>query len=101
MTLAYGFAKAVVTGDPWLKGSASPGETQYHIHADLDVGGTTWDVAINVGTDDSDDLLQYKLVFDYHHTIAATLAAAPVGRNDLTGTKALPALNFQRSDILA
>jgi len=101
MTLAYGFAKAKVTGEPSLKGSRTRQETQYHVHTDLDVGGATWDVAVNVGTDDSDDLLQYKLVFDFHHAVTGQLAAASAGRNDLTGQDALPALDFLRSDVLA
>jgi uncharacterized protein YukJ len=59
------------------------------------------DVAINVGTNDADDLLQYRLVYDYHHPLTQTLAAAPIGETDLTGTTALPALDFLRSDVLA
>lgn len=101
MTLPYGFAKAKIIGDPWIKASRLKHETQYHLHADLDVAGEKWDVAINIGTDDSDDLLQYKIVLDYHHPITEQLAAAAAGRNDLTDTAALPALDFQRSDVLA
>ncbi len=101
MTLPYGFAKATVTGDPWLKPSPGPRETQYHVHATLDVAGNSWDVAINVGTDDADDLLVYKLVCDFHHPFLANLSGAPMGRNDLAGTTGLPALDFQRSDVLA
>jgi uncharacterized protein YukJ len=101
MALAYGFAKAKVTGDPWLKGTTVHRERQYHVHANLDVGGEAWDVAVNVGTDDSDDLLQYKLVFDYHHPLTGQLAEATAGRTDLTGQSTLPALDFLRSDVLA
>jgi len=32
------------------------------------------DVAINVGTNDADDLLKYKLIFDFRHSIIQTLA---------------------------
>jgi hypothetical protein len=37
--------------------------------------GTTaqWDSAINVGTNDSDDLLQFKLVYDFQHPFVQTL----------------------------
>jgi uncharacterized protein YukJ len=101
ITLPYGFAKATVTGDPWLKASRGPRETQYHVHAGLDVAGEPWDVAINVGADDADDLLVYKLVYDFHHAVLADLLKAPMGRNDLAGTNRLPALDFQRSDVLA
>ena len=76
-------------------------ETQYHIHAALDVAGAAWDSAINVGTNDADDLLRYRLAYDFHHPVTAQLAAAPAGANVLTGTQALPALDFLRSDILA
>lgn len=101
MTLPYGFAKATVTGDPWLKPSPGPRGTEYHVHSTLDVAGNSWDVAINVGTDDADDLLVYKLVYDFHHPFLANLSGAPMGRNDLAGTTGLPALDFQRSDVLA
>ena len=89
-----------MTSDPWLKASRGPRETQYHVHATLDVAGNSWDVAINVGTDDADDLLVYKLVYDFHHSFLSDLPGAPMGRNDLTGTTQLPALDFQRSDVL-
>ena len=87
--------------NPTLKGSHIKHETQYHLHASLKVGAQTWDTAINVGTNDADDLLLYRLVFDFHHPILTTLKAAPAGFNDLTGTSALPALDFLRTDILA
>jgi len=60
-----------------------------------------WDTAINVGTTDSDDLLQYKLVYDFSHQITATLRPAAEGFTALTGTAAIPALDFLRSDVLA
>ncbi len=104
MTLGYGYVKAKVSSAPTLKGSRGHGkhahETQYHLHCALDVAGDAWDVAINVGTSDSDDLLKYKLVFDYRHPIVETLAAAAPGKADLTDQHALPALDFQRSDVL-
>jgi hypothetical protein len=37
------------------------------------VDGTKWDVAVNVGTNDADDLLKYKLIYDFHHPIIDTL----------------------------
>ena len=101
MTLPYGFLRGKITGSPFLKGSRRKHETQYHLHATAAVDGKSWDVAINVGTDDADDLLNYRLVFDFHHAIRETLQAAPVGFSELTGTQALPALDFLRSDILA
>ncbi len=108
MSLSYGYVKAKVAALPHLKGSRHRHETQYHLHVALDVatsdgGGATkrWDSAINVGTDDSDDLLRYKLVYDFHHSLAGQLAAAPPGSRDLTGTRDLPALDFLRSDLLA
>ncbi len=106
MTLSYGFVKCRLVSEPVLKPSHRGHETQYHLHAQLRVatpgGGTqTWDTAINVGTNDADDLLQYRLVFDYHHPIRTTLAKAKPGFNDLTGSDALPALDFLRTDVLA
>ena len=100
MPLPYGFLKGQIASDVWLKPSRGPGETQYHLHFSIKVAGQPWDVALNVGTDDDDDSLQFKLAFDFHHTITATLAASEAGRNDLTGQSALPALDFLRSDIL-
>jgi len=45
-------------------------------------------------------LLQYKLIFDFHHTIVGTLRSAGSGFAGLTDTKQLPALDFLRSDVL-
>ncbi|MET2831215.1 DUF2278 family protein [Mesorhizobium shangrilense] len=101
MSPSYGFAKAKINGAPVLKSKPLGHETQYHLHVPLDVAGAAWDVAINVGTNDSDDLLQYKLVFDFHHAVIQTLAAAAAGRNQLTDQNALPALDFMRSDLLS
>jgi uncharacterized protein YukJ len=100
MTLAYGFVKAKVVSDPVLKGTRRRHETQYHQHVSLLVSGTQWDVAINVGTSDSDDLLKYKLVYDFRHSIVETLRNATAGALALTGKTNLPALDFMRSDLL-
>lgn len=100
MTLPYGFAKATINGAPRLTSKRLRRETQYYVHVPLNVGGAAWDVAVNVGTDDADDLLRYKLVYDYHHPLIGRLAAATPGRTDLTGQARLPALDFIRSDIL-
>jgi hypothetical protein len=106
MTLKYGYVKCKVVSEPVLKPSHHGHETQYHLHANLRVtapgGGTQeWDTAINVGTNDADDLLQYRLVFDYHHSLITTLKEAAAGFHDLTGSAGLPALDFLRSDVLA
>ncbi|WP_426437365.1 DUF2278 family protein [Bradyrhizobium genosp. P] len=101
MTLVYGFVKTQVTSEPRMKPSRRGHETQFHLHCNLDVDGDRWDVAINVGTNDADDLLKYKLVFDFRHPVIQTLAAANSGSNPLTGQKGLPALDFLRSDLLA
>lgn len=100
MTLPYGFAKAKIVSEPVLKSSRHHREIQYHLHCSMLVDDAKWDVAINVGTNDADDLLKYKLVFDFQHAIIATLSAAPAGSQDLTGQTALPALDFLRSDVL-
>ncbi|MDR3636037.1 MAG: DUF2278 family protein [Isosphaeraceae bacterium] len=105
MSLTYGFVKCRVVSNPVLKSSRHKQETQYHLHATLkvaDEGGAShkWDTAINVGTNDADDLLNYRLAFDYHHPIIETLKSAAPGFHDLTGTSALPALDFLRSDVL-
>jgi uncharacterized protein YukJ len=83
-----------------MQGSRHRSETQYHLHFSLLVESSNWDVAVNVGTNDSDDLLKYKMVFDFRHPVIATLSAAASGQNDLTGQTALPALDFMRSDLL-
>jgi uncharacterized protein YukJ len=105
MTLKYGFVKCTVAGGVRMKASRRAHETQYHLHANLNVpdggGSSVWDVAVNVGTNDADDLLRYRLVFDFHHELTKTLAAAADGLRDLTGADALPALDFLRSDLLA
>jgi uncharacterized protein YukJ len=105
MSLNYGFVKCKVVSQPVLKPSRRGREIQYHLHATLQVaaGNSTqkWDTAINVGTNDADDLLNYRLAFDYHHPIIKTLKEADPGFTDLTGTSVLPALDFLRSDVLA
>ena len=100
MTLPYGLAKAKIIAPPALTSKPIDQETQYHQHLKLDVGGATWDAAVNVGTDDADDLLRYRLVFDFHHPMLTDLDAAPPGSKALTGMSKLPALDFVRSDIL-
>lgn len=105
MALTYGFVRCRVTSAPELKGTHRPHEIQYHLHVTLSFddnhGTNDWDCAINVGTNDADDLLQYRLVYDYHNAIVATLQAAAPGFRDLTGSTALPALDFLRSNVLA
>jgi hypothetical protein len=58
MTLRYGHVRAKVISVTGLKASRHRNEIQYHLHASMRVGAQTWDVAINVGTNDADDLLQ-------------------------------------------
>lgn len=106
MALTYGFLKCKIVSDPALKASRHKNEMQYHLHSTLEVAeddGSTrqWDSAINVGTNDSDDLLKYKFIFDFHHPIITTLKAARSGFSDLTEAEQLPALDFLRSDLLS
>ena len=102
MTLPYGFVKAPISSDPVLKGSRHQGETQYHLRFSMSVNGEPWDIAVNVGTNDADDLLKFKLVYDFRHPLIATLAAAAPGAQELTGVSKPPALDFLRSsDLLA
>jgi uncharacterized protein YukJ len=101
MSLPYGYAKAKITSPPKLTSKRLDNETQYHLHLALEVDGDTWDVAVNVGTDDADDLLRYRLVFDFHHPITTDLDSAPAGSKALTRLTKLPALDFVRSDILS
>lgn len=101
MTLPYGFVKAKLTSDPFLKGSRHKNEIQYHLRFSLSVDGAPWDVAVNVGTNDADDLLKFKLVYDFRHPVIQTLAAAESGASQvLTEVQKLPALDFIRSDLL-
>jgi uncharacterized protein YukJ len=101
MPLRYGYAKARIVHGPTLRSKPLGHETQYHQHLSLDLDRANWDVAINVGTDDADDLLRYRLVFDFHRAIVSELENAPAGSKDLTGQTQLPALDFVRSEILA
>lgn len=101
MALPYGFVKTKIVSAPQLKSTRRPHEVQYHLHFGVSVSGAQWDIAVNVGTTDADDLLKYKLVYDFRHPVVEQLKAAPAGSTTLTGTQALPALDFQRSDFLA
>lgn len=105
MALTYGFLKCKVVSDPKLVPTKKQSETQYHLRSTLQVTGangaaTQWDSAINVGTNKSTDLLNYKLVYDFQHPVVATLRAAASGFTDLTKTGKLPAVDFLRSNIL-
>jgi len=100
VTLRYGFVKSTLASDPVMKASRRPHETQYHLHFQLTVDDAVWDVAVNVGTNDADDLLKFKLVYNFEHPVTTTLAAAVAGANELTGQTALPALDFMRSNLL-
>ena len=101
MTLTYGFASGTIRSVSGLKATHRKREIQYHLHAQLDAGDAAWELAINVGTNDADDLLRYRLVYDFHHPLTTTLRTAGTGFTDLTGQAALPALDFRRSDVLA
>ncbi|PVX85062.1 DUF2278 family protein [Paraburkholderia unamae] len=101
MALPYGFVKAKIVSTPQLKSTRRPHEVQYHLHFGITVNGAPWDIAVNVGTTDADDLLKYQLVFDFRHSVLTTLKSTSPGSTDLTGTDALPALDFLRSDFLA
>lgn len=110
MKKTYGFVKCKLASEVVPLKASGPNhqshEIQYHLHPSLTVtdgagNASTWDSAINVGTNDADDLVQYKIVHDFHHPITGALQAAEVGFNDLTNTNAFPALDFLRSDILA
>jgi Uncharacterized conserved protein (DUF2278) len=106
LALTYGCLKAQIASDPELKSTRRKKEIQYHLHTTLQFTNAageleSWDSAINVGTNDSDDLLQYKLIFDYSHSFFDTVKASPAGFADLTGDTAFPALDFLRSDMLA
>jgi uncharacterized protein YukJ len=101
MALSYGFIKCKLKSDPVMKSSRRKRETQYHVHTKLQSDAGDWDSAINVGTNDSDDLLRYKLVYDYHNSLIEEIRGAAPGFSELKGTDALPALDFLRSDILA
>jgi uncharacterized protein YukJ len=101
----YGYVKCKLLSNPKLKSSRHGGETLYHLHATLQVatddGAKEWDSTISAGTDNSDDLLKYKFIFDFHHSLRDTLRAAPAGFHDLTRQRAFPALDFVRSDLLS
>jgi uncharacterized protein YukJ len=110
VTLRYGFVKGKLVSDPRLTSAPHKDEIQYHLHFgmtidvvpwDAGLNGNRWDFAINVGTTDADDLLQFKLVYDFRHSLIETLRDAPDNSvQELTGTNQLPALDFLRTDLL-
>jgi uncharacterized protein YukJ len=100
VTLRYGFVKSKLACDPVLKPSRHRNDIQYHLRFSMTVDGARWDVAVNVGTDNTDDLLKFKLIYDFRHPLIATLGGAPSGASqELTGVHKLPALDFVRSDL--
>lgn len=103
--LGYGFIKGVVISSPVLKSSRHKLELQYHIHVLIQVesreeGYQQWDAALNIGTNDADDLVLYRLVYNYSNPLINLLRAAPAGYNDRTGQTSLPSLDFLRSNVL-
>src|SRR5271170_2024569 len=90
MALSYGFIKCKLKSASVLKASRHRREIQYHIHTTLQSDDGDWDSAINVGTNDSDDLLRYKLVYDYHNSLIEEIRGAAPGFSELKGTDALP-----------
>jgi hypothetical protein len=55
MVIPFGVPQRVTRGlsDPVMKPSHRPHETRYHLHFSLLVEGASWDVAVNVGTNDA------------------------------------------------
>lgn len=100
MTLTYGYLKSKISSPTSLRATRRKSEIQYHLHAQFAAGAESWEAAINVGTNDADDLLKYRLVYDFHHGVIERIKVAALGFHDLTGTSSLPALDFLRSDIL-
>jgi uncharacterized protein YukJ len=100
VALTYGYVKGRVVAISGLRASRRKNEIQYHLHAQLETNEDRWELAINVGTNDSDDLLKYRLVYDFHDAVTNELSHAASGFTDLTGHAALPALDFQRSTVL-
>ena len=97
MALPYD-VKAKITSEPKLKPSRHKNEIQYHLHFNVLVDGTKWDVAVNVGTNDADDLLKYKFAFDFRHSVIQTLAAAEAGsRTDRPDRTPCAGFHAQRS----
>jgi phosphatidylserine/phosphatidylglycerophosphate/cardiolipin synthase-like enzyme len=58
--LDYGFVKCKLVSEPKLQSRPAKHEVQYHLHVSLQIpaenGDETWDTAINMGTNDADDL---------------------------------------------
>lgn len=79
MPITYGALRCKCVSKPCLKSSRKRHEIQYHLHGSFSFegNGSPWDCAINVGTDDSDDLLQYKLLYDFDHGVLDTLRQWP------------------------
>lgn len=100
MALTYGLIKCKLKSGSVLKASRHKNEIQYHIHTTLQSNDGDWDSAINVGTNDADDLLKYKLIYDYRNSLIGQLKLMAQGFKDLTGTEDLPALDFLRGEIL-
>jgi len=98
--LTYGLIKCKLKSGSVLKASRHKNEIQYHIHTTLQSNDGDWDSAINVGTNDADDLLRYKLIYDYRNSLIGQLKLMAQGFKDLTGTEDLPALDFLRGEVL-
>ncbi len=101
--LTYGLVKCRIVGDIELRGTKRKREIQYHLHATLSMENQDdvrqWDSAINVGTNDGDDLLKYRLVFDYHHPVLDSLKQFRYGFQELKGKNEF-SMDFLRGSVL-
>jgi uncharacterized protein YukJ len=99
--LKYGVLKGHVAGDPWSQAARHSDDVHFHLHVEVDTGGRgVFDVAVNVGTNNPDDLLMYTFCDTYVHQICQTLNDLPLGYTALEELSKLPALDFIRSDVI-
>lgn len=100
MSLDYGFVKVKVMLVVKLKGLLYGSEIQYYVYLMLVLLVGDWDVVINVGINDVDDLLNYKFVYDFYYLVMQMFVVVVEGYIDLMVQIVLFVFDYLCSDIL-
>ena len=87
---------SVLKGDP-ISGKLS-GEKIPHYLIDLNVNGTTWEIAVNIESSDGSEVL-YLLDANFIPPSADALTELAVGITPLAGLDANPAIDYLRSQV--
>jgi uncharacterized protein YukJ len=87
---------SVLKGDP-ISGKLSSDSIPHYL-IDVDVNGTTWEIAVNIESSDGSEVL-YLLNENFVPPDASALDALAVGITELAGLDGNPAVDYLRSQV--